>query len=483
MNTRVIKTIAVAAFAAVAVPTLSSAAVPTTSVTQTVPGTMNYQGYLADPSTGNPYVDGIYTLDIRIWNASSGGTCLWGGKYSVYVKDGYFNIMLGDSSAAALTSSDGTVPTYGNTELWKAMWGSTATDVTRYLGVTPRQNASHATISSPSEISPRQQLLSSPFAFRAERAQYADGSQTDFKVPGNLTVSGTTTFTGGTTFNGAITATSAGTQKFGKIQTTSTSVNLGNGYTSANSSNRTSLPTYVYDVGQYLYFYSYYSMNFAPTAGSVNFTIPSGYNMKVTGSGSFVSDAKVNTIGGTGATTITGSAVTVGQQGSGSVYVKGSSVTVQASGNANINGAGVTLHATNGFARVYSDTGCVYLDPKTSSFVAGQGKLRWATGTSSSSSSSPMPFQLKKVTVSLTMGTAAVNSRRVYSGSMALADTENYVWTVAGFSITSTRVVANEVEVSGSNLRVYAEGPAETSEVGCHVQLMGINKNWVDDQR
>ena len=491
MNTRVIKTIAVAAFAAVAVPTLTSAAVPTTSVTQTVPGTMNYQGYLADPSTGNPYVDGIYTLDIRIWSASSGGTCLWGGKYSVYVKDGYFNIMLGDSSAAALTSSDGTVPTYGNTELWKAMWGSSATDVTRYLGVTPRQNASHATISSPSEISPRQQLLSSPFAFRAERAQYADGSQTDFKVPGNLTVSGTTTFTGGTTFNGAITATSTGTQKFGKIQTTSSSVNLGNGYTSATSSNRTSLPTYVYDVGQYLYFYSYYSMNFAPTAGNVNFTIPSAYRMNVTGSGSFVSDAKVNTIGGTGATTIKGSTVgvngttmtTVGQDGSGTVYVKGSDVFVRASGNANIHGAGATLHATNGYARVYSDTGCVYLDPKTTSCVAGQGKLRWATGTSSSGSYSPAPIQLKTVTVSLTMGTTALNSRRVYSGSMALADTANYVWTVAGFSISSTRVVANEVEVSGSNLRVYAEGPVETSEVGCHVQLMGINKNWVDDLR
>ena len=483
MKTRVIKTIAVAAFAAVAVPTLTSAAVPTTSVTQTVPGTMNYQGYLADPSTGNPYVDGIYTLDIRIWNASSGGTCLWGGKYSVYVKDGYFNIMLGDSSAAALTSSDGTVPTYGNTELWKAMWGNTATDVTRYLGVTPRQNASHATISSPSEISPRQQLLSSPFAFRAERAQYADGSQTDFNVPGKLTVSGTTTFSGGTTFNGAITATSTGTQKFGKIQTTSTDVNLGNGYTSATSSNRASLPSSVYDVGQYLYFYSYYNMNFAPTAGNVNFTIPSGYKMNVTGSGSFVSDAKVNTIGGTGATTIKGSTVTVGQAGSGTVYVKGSGVYVQASGGANISGASANLHATNGFARVYSDTDCIYLDPKTSSFVAGQGKLRWATGTSSSSSSSPMPFQLKEVTVSLSKGTSASNSRYVYNGSKSLADTANYVWTVAGFSITSTRVVANEVAVSGSALYVYAEGPETSSEVGCHVQLMGINKNWVDDQR
>lgn len=144
MNTRVIKTIAVAAFAAVAVPSLTSAAVPTTSVTQTVPGTMNYQGYLADPSTGNPYVDGIYTLDIRIWSASSGGTCLWGGKYSVYVKDGYFNIMLGDSSAQALTSSDGTTPTYGNTLLWKALWGSSATDTTRYLGVTPLQYRSRS---------------------------------------------------------------------------------------------------------------------------------------------------------------------------------------------------------------------------------------------------------------------------------------------------------------------------------------------------
>ena len=158
MKTRVIKTIAVAAFAAVAVPTLTSAAVPTTSVTQTVPGTMNYQGYLADPSTGNPYVDGIYTLDIRIWKTPATKTqtdCLRGGRYTAYEKDGYFNIMLGDSSATALTSSDGVVPTYGNTELWKALWGSSAIDTARYLGVTVHQSATHAAVTSPIEIAPR----------------------------------------------------------------------------------------------------------------------------------------------------------------------------------------------------------------------------------------------------------------------------------------------------------------------------------------
>ena len=47
-------------------------------------------------------------------------------------------------------------------------------------------------------------------------------------------------------------------------------------------------------------------MYFKPTAGSMNFTVPSGYYMNVTGAGTFRSEAVNNMIGGTGATKISG---------------------------------------------------------------------------------------------------------------------------------------------------------------------------------
>ena len=347
MNT-VMKTLVVAALAAVATPAFTLAAVPS-SATQNVPGTMNYQGYLADPTTGAAYADGIYTLDIRIWNSdvsTAAAACLWGGRYSVYVKDGYFNLMLGDSSAAELTSADGVVPTYKNADLWKALWGASATDTVRYLGVTPRQNAKHANITSPTEIAPRQQLLTSPFAFRAQHAQYADQAQAGFSVPGNLTVSGSATVKG--TISGPIAA-SAGSS-LGPVKTSSSTVNLGNGYTSATSENSSSLPASVYDVGKYLYFYSYYSMYFKPTAGSMNFTVPSGYYMNVTGAGTFRSEAVNNMIGGTGATKISGrGASSLDLKGSGAMTIEstGGNATLKSASNTTVEGSKTTVSSTN----------------------------------------------------------------------------------------------------------------------------------------
>ena len=259
--------------------TVIHAAVPSTA-TQNVPGKMNYQGYLRDPSTGNAYADGIYTLDCRIYSNDMGGTPLWGGRYSAYVKDGYFNIMLGDENATQNLDDMSGITYTGAANLWKALWGANSTDCKRFLGVTPLQDANHAVIPSPSEIMPRQELLTGPFAFRAQSAQYASEAKEDFTVGGNLTVNGTTTFSG--TINAQ-----SGTQSIGPIRASSSSVNLGNGYTSATSSNRASLPSSIYNVGQSLYFYSYYAMNFKPTAGNINFTVPSGYDMKVTGSGDF----------------------------------------------------------------------------------------------------------------------------------------------------------------------------------------------------
>ena len=103
--------------------TAAFAAAPT-SATQFTPKLMNYQGYLANPSTGAAYTDGIYELDVRLYRSQTGGTAIWGARYSVYVKGGYFNIMLGDSNASRIysTTSNSSYPTYNITELRRALW-------------------------------------------------------------------------------------------------------------------------------------------------------------------------------------------------------------------------------------------------------------------------------------------------------------------------------------------------------------------------
>ena len=222
MKSKIVK-IAFAALAAVGVMNVVKAEVPA-GIIEAVPSTMNYQGYLTDPSTGAKYEDGIYKFEFRIYDAISGGTCLWGGTYSSYVKEGYFNVMLGDRGADELMN----MPTakYSNAELWKVFWGTDEADKERYLAVTPFQTGTHAAISSPVEITPRQRLLTSPFAFRAERAHYAhtvESCYTNFTVAGktisngiiegrshatiagNVAVSGNATMSGDVAVAGTIT--------------------------------------------------------------------------------------------------------------------------------------------------------------------------------------------------------------------------------------------------------------------------------------
>ena len=418
--------------------TVIHAAVPSTA-TQNVPGKMNYQGYLRDPSTGDAYVDGIYTLDCRIYSNDMGGTPLWGGRYSAYVKDGYFNIMLGDENATQNLDDMSGITYTGAANLWKALWGANSTDCKRFLGVTPLQDANHAVISSPTEIMPRQELLTAPFAFRAQSAQYASEAKENFTVGGNLIVNGTTTF------SGAINA-STGTQSIGPIRASSSSVNLGNGYTSATSSNRGSLPSSIYNVGQYLYFYSYYAMNFKPTAGNLNFTVPSGYDMKVTGSGDFISDVPVNTIGGTGATTIKG----------GSIAINGSTAV---NGYFTVNGSSIRLTDTAG-DQLELYNGKIY----------GNGDLSWKKASNGLTAS---PFQIKDVDVTI--------SSSQKSTTVVIDSTDDYYWTVAGYNATvlSGRTILEMrafKNASGGWTLCVTLDSAPTASSKFKVLVLGINK-------
>ena len=464
--------------------TVIHAAVPSTA-TQNVPGKMNYQGYLRDPSTGNAYADGIYTRDCRIYSNDMGGTPLWGGRYSAYVKDGYFNIMLGDENATQNLDDMSGITYTGAANLWKALWGANSTDCKRFLGVTPLQDANHAVIPSPSEIMPRQELLTAPFAFRAQSAQYASEAKEDFTVGGNLTVNGTTTFSG--TINAQ-----SGTQSIGPIRASSSSVNLGNGYTSATSSNRASLPSSIYNVGQSLYFYSYYAMNFKPTAGNINFTVPSGYDMKVTGSGDFISDVPVNTIGGTGATTIKGGTTTI--SGTGATTISGGTTTIKSSSSAKVELSGTTANvsaSTVNLSGVVSMTGTktkiaghdvhiLPLSKNASNYgVFGQGEVKWAHYNEdyTSDSACVKPFKIIKITGTIPSGSF------LYSQSLSSYSTD-YNWTVVGFSVAANAVRSCCVTPVNGTPTLYLALPEKVSSaLKLEVYLLGIHKNFSEDNR
>jgi len=156
---------------------------PFTAVT---PQQLNYQGRLTTPA-GDPYTNAVYDIEFRVWPAASGGaTPLWGARYSVYAKEGYFNVILGAPGGVALAC------TYSN-EIWKALWFDPSSPQNKlYLGIKVLNDAAGNALAAAEtqEAFPRQQLLSAPFAERAQMAQYARASIDDFWVYQKLTVNG-----------------------------------------------------------------------------------------------------------------------------------------------------------------------------------------------------------------------------------------------------------------------------------------------------
>ena len=169
---------------------------------ESIPGTVNYQATLKH-ANGSNYTDGVYDIEFRLYPASSGGleTALWGAKYSVYVKDAQFGVMLGSVGGTAVTPS----PTNAPTELWKALWYDEALPLSRmYIGM--------RVLPATAESIPRQEFLCTPFACRANQAIYARRSIGDFDAPGlctvnTLKVTNSLTVSGSVAVGGALTGT------------------------------------------------------------------------------------------------------------------------------------------------------------------------------------------------------------------------------------------------------------------------------------
>lgn len=120
-----------------------------------VPPLVNYQGLLTDEN-GQPIPDGMRKLEFNLYDAPLAGTRVWGPQVfdGVPVVNGRFNVILG--------TTDGT---------GRSIAGAFATSA-RYLGF--KAGAAGANLSGVAEISPRQQILSAPYALSAERAGRVD---------------------------------------------------------------------------------------------------------------------------------------------------------------------------------------------------------------------------------------------------------------------------------------------------------------------
>ena len=131
-----------------------------------VPFMFNYQGKLTD-NLGNAVTAGYYEIEFRIWDdfaLSSAEHLIWGRSFPVYVMpDGTFNILLNDNGGAITNPIP---PAFTN--LQNAFDGTN-----RYLGLTVTRDPGGAVLL-PIEISPRERLVSAPFAIRAQEATYAE---------------------------------------------------------------------------------------------------------------------------------------------------------------------------------------------------------------------------------------------------------------------------------------------------------------------
>ncbi len=128
-----------------------------------IPDKINYQGKLTD-QLGKEVASGNYEVQFKIWNVSSGGTAadyIWGRSFTVHVvTNGMFNVLLDDAGGGVV----------GSPRTNSLLYAFDGPD--RYLGLTITK-FNNSAVANQAEISPRQRLVSAPFAFHAQNAASA----------------------------------------------------------------------------------------------------------------------------------------------------------------------------------------------------------------------------------------------------------------------------------------------------------------------
>jgi hypothetical protein len=147
--------------------------IPTASVAQTtslVPGFISYQGKVLN-STGGLVGTGTpvnRTVIFRVWDHPSNtleANLIYSEQQTVTIADGEFSVLVGQGTATTISpfsySESGNGPP-------AASISNAFNGATRYLGVTVAAGTAIATTDN--EITPRQQIVSSAFAFRSKFA-------------------------------------------------------------------------------------------------------------------------------------------------------------------------------------------------------------------------------------------------------------------------------------------------------------------------
>jgi hypothetical protein len=141
------------------VPTIQAPEGQTAAEPLASTNTISYQGRLTD--AGGTPVTGLVGLTFRLYDTPSGGSALWAESQTVSVNNGLFNVQLGSVNPLPSTLF--------------------TTRTTFFLGVTVGTDA---------EMTPREQIASTPYAFAA--SNLLDGAiGGSLTLGGNLTVNGT----------------------------------------------------------------------------------------------------------------------------------------------------------------------------------------------------------------------------------------------------------------------------------------------------
>ena len=158
--------------------------------TSAVPNYISYQGFVVDEA-GNAVGAGTpvnRTVIFRIWDNPSSvnaSNLIYSEEQTVTVSEGDFSVLVGQGTA-------NTTPSYDYSEASKKLveLGDVFNGSGRYLGVTVASSATIATTDN--EISPRQQIVSTAFAFRSKFAEAlgtsASGSSLQVMDNGNIGV-------------------------------------------------------------------------------------------------------------------------------------------------------------------------------------------------------------------------------------------------------------------------------------------------------
>ncbi|MBP7829412.1 MAG: hypothetical protein KA248_05805 [Kiritimatiellae bacterium] len=157
----------------------SAILVPLPAFSGDVPSAINYQGKLTD-NLGNPVTGGYYHITFRIWDhptLTNSADLIWGRTFPLHVMDdGIFNILLTDDGGT-VTNPAPQVP-----DLRDAF-----AEEDRYLGLMITQTPA-GPVGSPTEISPRQRLVSAPYTFHAQHATDASSATEGFTVDDGLVI-------------------------------------------------------------------------------------------------------------------------------------------------------------------------------------------------------------------------------------------------------------------------------------------------------